>query len=110
MPPPPDFSLRVKSDLSPQAGRGKKTRRMLRPSLPSLPRRDDLDLVAILQWRRRPAALGQHVVIERDREMRALIFELAQERIDPRCADLPRLAIDDHAHCITSLSITPRST
>src|ERR1700683_511140 len=44
---------------------------------PSLPRRDDLDLVAGLKRRLAPAAFRQHVVIQRNREMVALIFELA---------------------------------
>src|SRR5689334_17282313 len=78
--------------------------------LASLPRRDDLDLVAGLQLRVRPAALRHHVVIQRDREMRALVFELAQQRIDPRCRDFAALPVDDHLHRITSLSIAPRST
>src|SRR5471032_3095204 len=77
---------------------------------PSLPRRDDLDLVAGLQRRLGPAAARQHIEIQRDCEMRALIFELAEQRVDPHRCDLARLAVDDHAHCITSLSITPRST
>src|SRR4051812_20710461 len=75
---------------------------------PSLPWRDDLDLVAALDRRLRPLALRQHVVVQRDRKMRAFIFELAQQRIDARCVDLPGLAVDDHTHRITSLSITPR--
>src|SRR5258708_5888104 len=79
-------------------------------SSPSLPRRNDLDLVAAVQPRLCPFALRQHVVIQRDRKMRALIFELAQQRIDARRGDFPLLAIDAHAHCITSLSIWPRST
>src|SRR5260221_1633175 len=80
------------------------------PSSPSLPRRDDLDGVAAFQRRLAPPAFRQHVEIQRDREMRALIFELAQQRIDADRRNLPRLAIDDHAHCITSLSIWPRAT
>src|SRR5258708_21123937 len=79
-------------------------------SSPSLPRRDDLDLVAILQRRLRPFALRQHVVIQRDRKMVALIFEFAEQRIDAPREDFPLPAIDGHAHCITSLSIWPRST
>src|ERR1700761_3379353 len=51
---------------------------------PSLPRRDDLDLVAAFERGLGPAALRQHVEIQRDRKMRALIFELAEQRIDPR--------------------------
>src|SRR5216683_4906291 len=82
-PPHPETSLRAASDLSPQAGRGKQKRRMLfHPSSPSLPRRDDLDLVAGLKRRLRPPAARQHVVIQRDREMRALIFEFAEQRVD----------------------------
>ena len=54
----------------------------VRPSSPSLPRRDDLDLVAALQHRLGPAAFRQHVVIHGDREMGALIVELAQLRRD----------------------------
>src|SRR5712692_6522168 len=77
---------------------------------PSLPRRDDLDLVAVLERRLGPAAARQHVVIQRDRKMRAFIFELAEQRVDAPRGDLPRLAVDDHAHCITSLSIRPRCT
>src|SRR5258707_15494152 len=77
---------------------------------PSLPRRDDLDLVAGLKLRLRPPALRQHVAIQRDRKMRALIFELAQHRLDAARGDLTLLAVDHHAHCITSLSITPRCT
>src|SRR6476661_448134 len=77
---------------------------------PSLPRRDDLDLVAVRERRLRPAAFRQHVVVQRDRKMRALIVELGEQRIDASRRNLARLAVDDHAHCITSLSITPRST
>src|SRR5437773_9400873 len=50
------------------------------PSSPSLPRRDDLDLVAVLDRRFGPAAFRQHVVIQRDGEMGALVFELAEQR------------------------------
>src|SRR5487761_2757838 len=50
---------------------------------PSLPRRDDLDLVAVLERGLGPAALRQHVVIDGDRKMRALIFELAEQRVEP---------------------------
>src|SRR5258707_14651315 len=77
---------------------------------PSLPRRDDLDLVAVVQLRLRPPALRQHVVIHCDRKMRAFIFELAQQRLDAAGSDLALLAVYGHAHCITSLSITPRCT
>src|SRR4051812_33305250 len=80
------------------------------PSSPSLPRRDDLDLVAVIDRRFGPAAFRQHVAIQRDRKMRALVFEFAEQRIDPRGVDLALLAVDPHTHCITSLSITPRST
>src|SRR4051794_21376473 len=76
----------------------------------SLPRRDDLDLVAGLKLCLSPRAARQHVVIQRDRKMHALVFELGQQRLDMISRNLPRLAIDGHAHCITSLSITPRST
>src|SRR3982074_1848928 len=56
---------------------------MLHPSSsPSLPWRDDLDLVAVLQRRLRPLAARQHVVIQCDRKMRALIFEFAEQRVD----------------------------
>src|SRR6266852_9721537 len=75
---------------------------------PSLPRCDDLDLVAVLERGLRPLGSRQHVEIQRDRKMRALIFKFAQQRIDAACGDFPLLAVDDHAHCITSLSITPR--
>src|SRR3981081_4603226 len=77
---------------------------------PSLPWRDDLDLVAALDRRLRPAALRQHVVIHCDREMGAFVFELAEQRVDAGRKYLPLLAVDDHAHCITSLSIWPCST
>src|SRR6476646_7321840 len=79
-------------------------------SSPSLPWRDDLDLVAGLQRRLGPAALRQHVVIQRDREMAALVVEFTKQRIDAGGPDLAGLAVDDHAHCITSLSIWPHST
>src|SRR6266700_2863963 len=49
---------------------------------PSLPRRDDLDLVAGLQRGLGPAVLRHHVVIHRDRKMRAFEFQLAQQRVD----------------------------
>src|SRR3954464_6391666 len=81
-----------------------------RASSPSLPRRDDLDLVAGFKPRLRPAAARQHVEIQRDRKMRAFVVELVEQRIDMRSRNLALLAIDGHAHCITSLSITPRST
>src|SRR6478735_6568739 len=42
-------------------------------SSPSLPRRDDLDLVAGLQAGLGPAAFRHHVVVQRDREMGALV-------------------------------------
>ena len=67
---------------------------IVRPSSPSLPRRDDLDLVAGLQRRLRPAAFRQHVVIQRDREMGALIFEFGEQRVDAGRGNLARLAID----------------
>src|SRR4051794_23104018 len=67
----------------------------------SLPRRDDLDLVAGLNQRLCPAVARQHVEIQRDREMRALVFEFVEQRIDMRCRDLALLAVDGHAHCIT---------
>src|SRR5258708_13015452 len=79
-------------------------------SSPSLPRRDDLDLVAAVQPRLCPFALRQHVVIQRDRKMRALIFELAQQRIDPRRGDFPLPALDGHPPSITSLPIFPDPT
>src|SRR3954447_25341650 len=80
------------------------------PSSPSLPRRDDLDLVAGLQRRLGPAALRHDVVVERDREMGAFVVELAEQRVDAGRIHLALLAVHDHAHCITSLSIWPRST
>src|SRR3954467_9755977 len=78
--------------------------------LPSLPWRDDLDLVAALQRGFGPAAFRQHVVIHRNRKMRAFVFELAEQRVDAAGVDLARLAIDGYTHRITSLSIAPRST
>jgi len=36
--------------------------------------------------------------------------ELAEQRVDAGRNDLARLAVDGYAHCITSLSIWPRST
>src|SRR5579871_431848 len=51
-------------------------------SSPSLPRRDDLDLIAVLELRLGPAAFRHHVIVERDRKMCALIVELAQKRVD----------------------------
>src|SRR5439155_24234858 len=86
------------------------TAEFVAPSSPSLPRRDDLDLVAVLDRRLGPAAFRQHVVIQRDREMRALVFEFAEQRGDAGGDDLPRLAVDGHTHRITSLSIAPRCT
>src|SRR3954454_2538341 len=77
---------------------------------PSLPRRDDLDLVAGLEMGLGPAALRHDVVVERDREMGAFVVELAEQRVDAGRIDLALLAVHDHAHCITSLSIWPRST
>src|SRR3981081_2570716 len=74
---------------------------------PSLPWRDDLDLVAVLERGLRPLTARQHVEIQRDRKMRALIFELGEQRVDAAGGDLALLAVDDYAHCITSLSITP---
>src|SRR5665213_2644422 len=79
-------------------------------SSPSLPRRDDLDLVAALQRCLGPATPGQHVVIQRDRKMVAFIFELAEQCVEALRRDLALFAVDGHAHCITSLSITPRIT
>src|SRR5436309_1081124 len=76
----------------------------------SLPGRDDLDFVTGPELRLRPAALRHHVKVQRDREMTALIVELGQQRRDTCRGDLALLAIDGHAHCITSLSIWPRST
>src|SRR5436190_1226129 len=49
-------------------------------SSPSLPRRDDLDLVTGPKWRLCPAAARQHVEIQRDREMRAFVFQFVQQR------------------------------
>src|SRR4051794_36913506 len=77
---------------------------------PSLPRRDDLDFVAGLEVGFGPAALRHDVVVERDREMGALVVELAEQRVHAGGIDLALLAVNDHAHCITSLSIRPRST
>src|SRR6478735_12017568 len=77
---------------------------------PSLPRRDDLDLVAGLEVGLGPAALRHDVVVQRDREMGALIVELAEQRVHAGRIHLALLAVDDHAHCITSLSIWPRWT
>src|SRR6516164_4646072 len=79
-------------------------------SLPSLPRRDDLDLIAAFQPRFGPAAFRHHVVIQGYREMRALIVEFAEQRSDACRENFARLAVDGHAHRITSLSIWPRST
>src|SRR5206468_2579197 len=79
-------------------------------SSPSLPRGDDLDLVAGFQHRLGPAAFRQHVVIQRDREMRAFVFKLGEQGVDTGRDDLPRLAVDGHTHRITSLSIAPRCT
>src|SRR6187399_2149429 len=85
-------------------------RAILFASSPSLPRRDDLDLVAGLQRRLGPAAFRQHIVIHGNRKMRAFVFELAEQRVDTGRSDLPRLAVDGHTHCITSLSMAPRCT
>src|SRR3954451_20452968 len=79
-------------------------------SLSSLARRDDLDLIAAVEPGLCPFRARQHVVIQRDREMRALIFELGQQRLDAGGRNLALLAVDGHAHCIPSLSIRPRST
>src|SRR6478736_3954030 len=79
------------------------------PSSPSLPWRDDFDLVAVLDRGFGPAAFRQHVVVQRDCKMGAFIFELAEQRVDPRRTDLALLAVDPHTHCITSLSIVPRA-
>src|SRR5437667_10504029 len=57
-------------------------------SSPSLPRCDDLDLVAGLDWRGGPGAARHHVVIDGDREMRAFAVELAQQRVDACGCDL----------------------
>src|ERR1700730_3478413 len=84
--------------------------KMLRSSSPSLPRRDDLDFVAAFQRRLRPLAARQHVAIQCDRKMRALVFDLAEQGVTAAGIDLALLAVNGHAHCITSLSITPRST
>src|SRR5881392_622113 len=51
-------------------------------SLSSLPRRDDLDLIAAVEPGLCPFRARQHVVIQRDREMRTLIFELGYQRLD----------------------------
>src|SRR5689334_22713276 len=80
------------------------------PSSPSLPWRDDFDLVAVLDRGFGPAAFRQHVVVQRDREMGAFIFEFAEQRVDPRRTDLALLAVNSHTHCITSLSMVPRAT
>src|SRR6185369_10889527 len=77
---------------------------------PSLPRGDDLDLVAALEHRLGPAAFRQHVVIYGDREMRAFVFELREQRVDAGGGDLPLLPVDGHTHRITSLSMAPRCT
>src|SRR5665213_417962 len=53
-----------------------------RSSSPSLPWRDDLDLVAGPDRGFGPAAFRQHVVIHRDREMAALVFEFAEQRVE----------------------------
>src|SRR5882672_5068582 len=49
---------------------GAMTSEFVAPSSSSLPRRNNLDLVAVLDRRLGPAALRQHVVVQRDREMR----------------------------------------
>src|SRR3954452_791700 len=77
---------------------------------PSLPRRDDLDLVTGLQAGFGPAAFRHDVVIERDREMGAFVVELGEQRVHASRVHLALLAVHYHAHCITSLSIWPRST
>src|SRR4051812_34966170 len=64
-----------------------------RSSSSSLPRRDDLDLVARFQRRLGPAATRQHVVIHGDRKMRALIVEFAQQRVDMAGRDFALLAV-----------------
>src|SRR5512138_1795177 len=79
-------------------------------SSPSLPRCDDLDLVAGLQRGFGPAAFRQHVVVHGDREMGAFVFEFGEQGVDARRTDLPLLAVDGHTHRITSLSIAPRCT
>src|SRR5215203_4356807 len=76
----------------------------------SLPRRDDLDLVAALEPRPQPLAARQHVVIQGDREMRALILEFTEQGLHAFRCDFTRLAVYNHAHCITSLSMRPCST
>src|SRR5882672_9426745 len=48
---------------------------------PSLPRGDDLDLVAVFERGLRPLGSRQHVKIRRDRKVRPLISNLAQQRI-----------------------------
>src|SRR6185295_16873129 len=65
---------------------------------PSLPRGDDLDLVAALQHSLGPAAFRQHVVIYGDRKVRALVFELGEQRVDAGGGDLPLLPVDGHTH------------
>ena len=76
-------------------------------SSPSLPRRDDLDLVAVLEPRLGPAALRQHVVIHGDGEMRALIFELVKQRVDAGRGDLARLAPVRRSHASHHLVVDP---
>src|SRR6476659_6709611 len=73
------------------------------PFSPSLPRRDDLDLVAGLQRGLGPAAFRHDVVVERDRKMRALVVELGEQRVHACGRHVALLAVDDHMHCITSL-------
>src|SRR3954451_14322886 len=63
--------------IRPLPASGERLRRRVRVFIsPSLPRGDDLDLVAALQHRLGPAAFRQHVVIHGDREMRAFVVEL----------------------------------
>src|SRR6516165_1485590 len=67
-------------------------------SSPSLPWRDDLDLVAGFELCFGPAALRDHVVVQRDREMRALVVELAEQRVHACGIHLALLTVDDQKH------------
>src|SRR6187399_1170501 len=51
-------------------------------SSPSLSWRDDFDLVAGFERRLGPAAARQHIKVQRDGKMAALIFEFAEQGVD----------------------------
>src|SRR5208337_3367242 len=73
-----------------------------------LPRSENLDSVAILDWRRLSRPRWHELAVEGSRDRRLGIFERRQGLRERGGGDLPRLAVDDDFH-VHACSIAARA-